>query len=666
MALRTRLCLIVAIMLTPALLLLATMSQRTIRAERAQIEESLRRILNQLSVEIDREMAANSALLNVLATSHTLEIDDLERFYQRASSISRQLDVHIILRRPHFNNRLISTALPWPNTPELISLTGAALDAEQQALESGKLVVSDVFRSLITDQLVVAAILPVPRNGPSEYLLGIAIPVAKFARILENAPPGPGRLAAVMDRSNNIVARSEKSELYAGSKGHSLPNFAINPEGAFDSASREGTLLHSVYKRIPSTGWTVVVGEQTAQIDAAARRTMMSTAAAGTTLFAFAIGLSYVFGGRLEQRVGTLGIDRNPTREEFALLFDSDPNGVALVDDHGLVLLANTRLEQIFGFAAKELIGKPIETLIPDKLREAHASFRETFADGPVPRIIGPGLELQGRHRDGCEFPIEVRLQPIRIQASRYTMATVTDISFRVFAARQLAKALAERDRLRRDLMRSSDNERLRLSHELHDQTGQTLAAAALVAKDIERFLASDGRERLSELNALLEQMGKTLHQVAWELRPTSIDELGLRATLENHVSDWSDQTGIGVDFYCEDENLDRLPDDVRTTIYRLVQEALTNIVKHATEADAVSVVIHPSSAMLQITIEDNGAGFDLVGKQERLSKHRSLGIAGMRERLSLIGGTLEIESSVGGGTTVFARIPIEPLGATS
>jgi signal transduction histidine kinase len=150
---------------------------------------------------------------------------------------------------------------------------------------------------------------------------------------------------------------------------------------------------------------------------------------------------------------------------------------------------------------------------------------------------------------------------------------------------------------------------------------------------------------------------------VAWQLRPTSIDELGLRATLRTYVADWSEQSGIGADFYCEDETIDQLPDDVRTAVFRIIQESLTNVTRHAPQANWVSVVISRSDTLLRLTIEDNGNGFDVAEQQDRVRQHRSLGIAGMRERLSLIGGTLDIESSPGNGTTLFARIPIEPDG---
>jgi signal transduction histidine kinase len=153
--------------------------------------------------------------------------------------------------------------------------------------------------------------------------------------------------------------------------------------------------------------------------------------------------------------------------------------------------------------------------------------------------------------------------------------------------------------------------------------------------------------------------MGRTLHQVAWELRPASIDELGLTATLKNYVADWSAQIGIDAEFLCDGVDIDRLPDEIRTTLYRVVQESLTNIAKHAVDAKNVSVVVKRAGRSLQLTIDDRGDGFDTVDGLGKPSKKGSLGIPSMRERLGLIGGTLEIESSVGFGTTVFARIPM-------
>jgi two-component system sensor histidine kinase UhpB len=216
------------------------------------------------------------------------------------------------------------------------------------------------------------------------------------------------------------------------------------------------------------------------------------------------------------------------------------------------------------------------------------------------------------------------------------------------------------RDELRRQLMQAQEQERLRLAQELHDQTGQGLAAALVALKGIETSSAEARREQVQEVRRQLDQMGQTLHRVAWELRPAAIDELGLTLVLGNYVSEWSRQFEIKADFQCRDSALNELPDDVRTTIYRAVQEALTNIAKHARSATAVSVVINRVAGVLRLTIEDNGRGLaSAAANPDGRPRSGGLGLAGMRERLALIGGSLEIETGTE-GVTIFARIPLE------
>jgi two-component system, NarL family, sensor histidine kinase UhpB len=143
-------------------------------------------------------------------------------------------------------------------------------------------------------------------------------------------------------------------------------------------------------------------------------------------------------------------------------------------------------------------------------------------------------------------------------------------------------------------------------------------------------------------------------------LRPASIDELGLRKALSSYIADWGEQCDTDVDFHCDDPALDDVPSDVGTAVYRVVQEGLTNILKHAQRPSDVSVVIRRSDALLQVIVEDNGCGFDVAALAARPGSRPGLGLNGMRERLSLIGGTLEIESVVGGGTTLFARVILD------
>jgi len=219
---------------------------------------------------------------------------------------------------------------------------------------------------------------------------------------------------------------------------------------------------------------------------------------------------------------------------------------------------------------------------------------------------------------------------------------------------------------LRRHLSVAEERERLRLSHELHDQAGQSLAATILELGAIDSMLDGAARSRLQAARKRMEELGKTLHRIAWEMRPPSIDELGLRKALASYVADWNEQSGIEADFHCDEPGLDDVPSEIGTAIYRLLQEGLTNIVKHAGRPTNVSVIFRRVNATLQLIIEDDGCGFDVAATLAKGRAHRGLGIDGMRERLSLIGGTLEIESEPGAGATLFARIALDGRQSTA
>lgn len=213
---------------------------------------------------------------------------------------------------------------------------------------------------------------------------------------------------------------------------------------------------------------------------------------------------------------------------------------------------------------------------------------------------------------------------------------------------------------LHRHLSTAEEKERLRLSHELHDQAGQSLIAAILELSEIDPLIEQASRQRLHQVRRRMEDMGKTLHRIAWELRPPSIDEVGLCKALASYVEDWGEQCDTAVDFHSDGSSLDEVPYEIGSAVYRVVQEALTNVVKHARKPASVSVVMRRVNTALQVIIEDNGCGFDVGATAATGGHSRGLGLDGMRERLLLIGGTLEIESAAGAGTTIFARIPLD------
>jgi signal transduction histidine kinase len=158
-------------------------------------------------------------------------------------------------------------------------------------------------------------------------------------------------------------------------------------------------------------------------------------------------------------------------------------------------------------------------------------------------------------------------------------------------------------------------------------------------------------------LQATTEIVGREIHELALELRPTSLDDLGLLRTLSNYVDQWSSRASVEVDFHSSGWTGDRLPPHIEATVYRIVQEALTNILKHA-RATRVSLIIERRPGQAIVIVEDNGAGFDDDRLMNRPNRN-SIGLLGMRERAALIDGELKVEASLGKGTTVFLRIPL-------
>jgi signal transduction histidine kinase len=199
----------------------------------------------------------------------------------------------------------------------------------------------------------------------------------------------------------------------------------------------------------------------------------------------------------------------------------------------------------------------------------------------------------------------------------------------------------------------AQEHERRRLARELHDETGQALTSILLGLKPLEQ--AVSGEDALAAIASVRELVVSTLQDVrrlAVELRPSALDDFGLVPAIERLVETFRDQTELRVDL---ETNLaaERLPAEAETTIYRIVQEALTNIVKHA-EATHVSVLLTTRGGTVAAVIEDDGRGFDPEAVDEV-----GLGLVGMRERLALVGGRLRIESAGGAGTSLVAEVPL-------
>jgi signal transduction histidine kinase len=291
-------------------------------------------------------------------------------------------------------------------------------------------------------------------------------------------------------------------------------------------------------------------------------------------------------------------------------------------------------------------------------LERARSERVDSVLDDPD---VNPEVTRLLAARTGLWVPLVVRGEAIGVLAAHDRRGpdgrfSETDLRLAEAFASRAAIAVDLSERIARDALRrvvdAQELERRRLSRELHDETGQALTSILLGLKSLEETLENDSsRAATADLRELVVGTLQDVRRLAVELRPSALDDFGLVPALENLTSAFAEQTGIRVDFGAALGDK-RVPGEVETALYRIVQESLTNVVKHA-HARQVSISLTRTEGSVKAVIEDDGQGFDPTGPD---AGH---GLIGMRERLALLGGRLQIESSAESGTTVAVEVPI-------
>ena len=217
----------------------------------------------------------------------------------------------------------------------------------------------------------------------------------------------------------------------------------------------------------------------------------------------------------------------------------------------------------------------------------------------------------------------------------------------------------ANRVTLRR-LKDSEEEERRCFSRELHDCLGQDLTALKIGLRMLQEQSSAPAevKKSVDKLILLTDGLMHNVHWLAWEMHPPALDDHGVEAAVHRYATEWSGKSGIAIDFHsnCGD---DRLPAELETTLYRIAQEALTNVARHAS-ARRVSILLERRPAHISLIVEDDGQGFDATDAIAASAARGKLGLVGMEERVVAENWTLQIESTAGAGTTVYARIPIK------
>jgi signal transduction histidine kinase len=221
-----------------------------------------------------------------------------------------------------------------------------------------------------------------------------------------------------------------------------------------------------------------------------------------------------------------------------------------------------------------------------------------------------------------------------------------------------LRQALDERSALLNRIVSAQECERQRIARELHDHLGQYFVAMLLGLNTVEKASSwrNEGRHGIADLKGMTAAMSREVHQLSWELRPTALDDLGLEAAIANYLEKWSGRFDLNVDFVGNLRGR-RLSPPVETTLYRVLQEAMTNIAKHA-DAQRISVILEAETGEVRLIVEDDGIGFARATTAAPAEPTGGFGLLGIRERLALVGGSFHIEPASDHGTALFCRIP--------
>jgi two-component system sensor histidine kinase UhpB len=661
--------LLTALVLTaaiPVLLLGGWMAYITADQERSYARKAATEALTQVAHRIEGEISRELQVAETLANSVALDRGNLLDFYLEAT--------RIVAARPLWE----TAALTKPDQEQVLNVLrplgtplGPVTDTESfnAVLRTRKPALGGLgpYQAAVGKQLVSLRV-PVIRDGELRYVLTVGLLPDQIGTILGQVGLPEGWAGTVIDAREKIVARTPDIRVAKAVATTPAVQEAM-ARGGSNSArtqTREGIDVETIHRVLAGTdGWSVHVGVPVTELNAPVSRSLRLLFSGTAASVGLAIALGLVIAREIAQR------RRMESLQSAAALQDSEKRGALAVDAAELGtwrwdLSANeftgcNRFCALLGLAA----ARSGETRFSAnriflQLEPAHRVALTSFANDCVESGKSGSVEFPIQSGDRGEHWLRAAGRAEGPTTRRHVIhGVLADIDI-------LKRAEAERSHLLRRLASAQEEEQRRISRELHDQIGQTVTGLSLGLKALEQGLArsSIGEATAGQvrwLEQLAAQIGRDIHRTASDLRPTAIDDLGIFKAIEAYVADWQERYGIRVDIQTFGRD-DSIPADAAAVIYRLVQEGLTNVLKHAS-AGKVSIVLETKSAGLALVLEDDGIGFDpedFSRMASAVGRTSGLGLSGMKERVALLGGTIAIESASGKGSTIFVQIPLE------
>jgi PAS domain S-box-containing protein len=342
------------------------------------------------------------------------------------------------------------------------------------------------------------------------------------------------------------------------------------------------------------------------------------------------------------------------TRDQFVELYDFAPCGYLTLDAHGMVRRINLTGTSLLGKPRSAIEGMPLLGFVAVSHRPQLLDFlRQCRACDDGGSL---SLEVPLGARKGHNRHVQLICRPRTNHGSgaREYLTAMSDVSERKRLEADREQVALERAALASRLLSIQDEERQRIARDLHDNIGQHVTALRLKLAAIGSGGGAEAQAQVEAVERLVGDLDRELDFIARELRPAALD-LGVITALRQFVLEWSKAHGIGAEFHASGFTETRLPPTSETHLYRVTQEALNNVYKHA-QATRVSILLEHRGRDAVLIIEDDGSGFN--PDAPRTDASSGLGLVSMRERAQIIGGSLDVESQPGKGTTIFLRIP--------
>jgi PAS domain S-box-containing protein len=331
-------------------------------------------------------------------------------------------------------------------------------------------------------------------------------------------------------------------------------------------------------------------------------------------------------------------------------LLDSAMDGIITVDGEQRILMYNRAAEKIFGWPQAQVIGQPLDMLLPARYRGSHFAHLQRFGNtGVTSRKMGGESVIYGLRRNGDEFPLDASISQLKTPDGHLYTVILRDVTERVRAQEDLAAFAKQASAIR-------EQEKSRVARELHDELAQSLTAIKMDTIWLKDHLqgATDPTvaAKVADMLRMIDGAVASTRRIAADLRPLVLDDLGLMPAIEWLVQSFQQRHGIACELQADEEL--ELHEPYATAVFRIVQESLVNVAKHA-RAQRAKVCIERVNNGLRLRVEDDGAGFDTRAHR----KPNSLGLAGLRERAQLLKGSVVVHSQPGQGTTIDAFIPV-------